>query len=187
MEVLCYKILKELSILIQVLIIGSFHCCPSSFWAAFDEIEVPLLKMQDGVLFCYAPPFDCPRKVPFCIISDNGEMCSEVIDFKYREKLHQEENSIVEDHELLLKFVQMQLSDLSLQKGKSPSNSEERALLTGCGTSDRFGTPEGVLEAFLKDNFAVPFLKGESGCWEFYVRYTGSSSSGYIPSRQKKG
>lgn len=113
----------------QVLIIGSFTCDPSNTeWICmFGDTEVPVEIIQEGVICCHAPPLP-PGKVTICITSGNREACSEVREFEYHDKpnmlmqtnsTENEPNRSSEELLLLVKFVQMLLSDKTGQNGKS--------------------------------------------------------------------
>ncbi|KAG8365868.1 hypothetical protein BUALT_Bualt17G0016600 [Buddleja alternifolia] len=103
----------------KVVIIGSFLCDPSeSGWACmFGGTEVPVQIIQEGVLRCHAPPH-LQGNVTLCITSGNRESCSEIREFEYREKPKPETEARKSSEELLLlvRFVQMLLSD-QLRKG----------------------------------------------------------------------
>ncbi|XP_050205101.2 calmodulin-binding transcription activator 4 isoform X2 [Mercurialis annua] len=109
----------------KVIVIGSFLCDPSeSAWTCmFGDIEVPVEIVQEGVLRCEAPP-NLPGKVTFCITTGNRESCSEIREFEYRSKSGSCSrcNNEMEDAKnpdellLLVRFVQMLLSDLSMHK-----------------------------------------------------------------------
>ncbi|EOX99794.1 Calmodulin-binding transcription activator protein with CG-1 and Ankyrin domains isoform 2 [Theobroma cacao] len=157
----------------KVIIVGSFLCDPlESAWACmFGETEVPLEIIQEGVICCKAPPH-LPGKVTLCITSGNRESCSEVREFEYIANTnscaqcnlsHKEANRSPEELLLLVRFVQLLLSD-SLQKDSIESGIYLRskfkadddswshvieALLVGSGTSS--GTVDWLLEELLKD------------------------------------
>lgn len=108
----------------QVIIVGSFLCDPSeSAWSCmFGDTEVPLQIIQEGVIRCEAPP-RLPGKVTLCITSGNRESCSEVKEFNYRVKPNSYDNwsqkEATKSHDellLLVRFVQMLLSDSSVNK-----------------------------------------------------------------------
>lgn len=159
----------------QVIVVGSFLCDPSeSAWACmFGDIEVPLQIIQDGVVRCEAPPH-LPGKVTVCITSGNRESCSEIRDFEFRAKdssctrcnLSQTEaTKSPEELLLLVRFVQMLLSDSSQLRGDSIETGIHllrnlkadddswgyviEALLVGGGTSSM--TVDWLLEQLLKD------------------------------------
>ncbi|XP_059633517.1 calmodulin-binding transcription activator 4 [Cornus florida] len=113
----------------KVFIIGSFLCDPSecSWTCMFGDIEVPLQIIQEGVICCQAP-VHVPGKVTLCITSGNRESCSEVREFEFRVKptscahcsLPQTEaTKSPEELLLLVRFVQILLSDPMMQKGDS--------------------------------------------------------------------
>ncbi|KAE8724548.1 Calmodulin-binding transcription activator 4 [Hibiscus syriacus] len=159
----------------KVIIVGSFRCDPSeSTWACmFGETEVPLEIIQDGVICCKAPP-QLPGKVTLCITSGNRESCSEIKEFEYRVNTSRctrcnlsntEAPKSPEELLLLVRFVQMFLSDFSLQKDSIESgihfprkfkaddeswNNAIETLLIGSGTSSS-GTVDWLLQELLKD------------------------------------
>ncbi|KAK8659495.1 hypothetical protein V6N13_029695 [Hibiscus sabdariffa] len=158
----------------KVIIVGSFLCDPlESTWACmFGETEVQCEIIQDGVISCKAPP-QLPGKVTLCITSGNRESCSEIREFEYRVNSssctqcnlsNTEATRSPEELLLLVRFVQMLLSDSSLQKDSIESgihlprnfkadddswNNAIEALLTGSGTSS--GTVDWLLQELLKD------------------------------------
>ncbi|EEF47452.1 calmodulin-binding transcription activator (camta), plants, putative [Ricinus communis] len=158
----------------KVIIIGSFLCDPSeSAWTCmFGNIEVPVEIIQEGVLRCEAPPH-LPGKVTFCITIGNRESCSEIREFEYRSKngscahcnSQMEVAKSPEELLLLVRFVQMLLSDSSLLKEDSIETGIDllrklktdddswgsviEALLVGNGTSS--GTVDWLLQQLLKD------------------------------------
>ncbi|XVE85354.1 hypothetical protein DITRI_Ditri17bG0084200 [Diplodiscus trichospermus] len=158
----------------KVIIVGSFLCDPSeSAWACmFGETEVPLEIIQEGVICCKAPPH-LPGKVTLCITSGNRESCSEIREFEYRVNTSSctrcnispiETPKSPEELLLLVRFVQMLLSDSSLQTDCIESGVHAmrkfkaddyawshviEALLIGSGTSS--GTVDWLLQELLKD------------------------------------
>ncbi|KVH97835.1 Ankyrin repeat-containing protein [Cynara cardunculus var. scolymus] len=113
----------------KVLIVGSFTCDPSNrAWVCmFGDTEVPVEIIQEGVICCQAP-LHSPGKVTICITSGNREACSEVREFEYRDKqsmyvrtnlTENESSRSSKELSLLVKFVQMLLSDQVGQNGKS--------------------------------------------------------------------
>ncbi|PNT46065.1 hypothetical protein POPTR_003G170600v4 [Populus trichocarpa] len=159
----------------KVIIVGSFLCDPSeSSWTCmFGDTEVPLQIIQEGVIRCEAPPHQ-PGKVTLCITSGNRESCSEIRDFDYRAKdsscahcnfSQTEATKSPEELLLLVRFVQMLLSDFSLQRGdnietgihllqKLKADDDSwgyiiEALLVGSGTSST--TVDWLLQQLLKD------------------------------------
>ncbi|KAK8636753.1 hypothetical protein V6N13_124491 [Hibiscus sabdariffa] len=158
----------------KVIIVGSFLCDPlESTWACmFGETEVQCEIIQDGVICCKAPP-QLPGKVTLCITSGNRESCSEIREFEYRVNSssctqcnlsNTEATKSPEELLLLLRFVQVLLSDSSLQKDSIESgihlprkfktdddswNNAIEALLTGSGSSS--GTVDWLLQELLKD------------------------------------
>ncbi|KAJ6326298.1 hypothetical protein OIU78_013410 [Salix suchowensis] len=159
----------------KVIIVGSFLCDPSeSSWTCMlGDTEVPLQIIQEGVICCEAPPHQ-PGKVTLCITSGNRESCSEIRDFDYRAKdnsyahcnlSHTEATKSPEELLLLVRFVQMLLSDFSLQRGDSIETEIHllqklkadddswgyiiEGLLIGSGTSST--TVDWLLQQLLKD------------------------------------
>ncbi|KAK2636812.1 hypothetical protein Ddye_031604 [Dipteronia dyeriana] len=158
----------------KVIIVGSFLCDPSesSWFCMFGDTEVPIQIIQDGVIRCKAPPRP-PGKVTLCITSGNRESCSEVKEFDYRmptsscihDNSSQTETTKSRDELLLVKFVQMLLSDSPVQKGDDIESGHHllrrlkaddelweqviEALLLGSGTSS--GTIEWLMQELLKD------------------------------------
>ncbi|KAL8532870.1 hypothetical protein ACS0TY_009176 [Phlomoides rotata] len=115
----------------KIIIIGSFYCDPSECeWACMiGDIEVPVQIIQEGVLCCHAPAHQ-QGKFNICITSGNRESCSEVREFEYRVKpnvcTHSnppgiEANKSAEELLLLVRFVQMLLSDQLPKEGVSES------------------------------------------------------------------
>lgn len=90
------------------------------------DIEVPLQIIQEGVLCCHAPAHQ-QGKFNICITCANRESCSEVREFEYRAKpivcTHSgiEANKSAEELLLLVRFVQMLLSDQLPKEGISES------------------------------------------------------------------
>ncbi|KAI3452582.1 hypothetical protein Pfo_009246 [Paulownia fortunei] len=160
----------------KIIIIGSFLSNPSECaWACMiGDTEVPVQIIQEGVLCCHAPPH-LQGKVNICITSGNRESCSEVRELEYRAKPNvcthstpPEANKSSEELLLLVRFVQMLLSDL-LPKGDV---SESRIDLLGksrmvedswsqildallVGTSTSSSTLDWLLQELLKDKFEV--------------------------------
>ncbi|XP_022846514.1 calmodulin-binding transcription activator 4-like isoform X3 [Olea europaea var. sylvestris] len=164
---------------VKVVIIGSFLCSPSECaWACmFGDIEVPAQIIQQGVIRCNVPPH-LPGKVTLYITSGNRESCSEVREFEYRAKPSVCTHSNItetgtrkspEELLLLVRFVQMLLSDPLVQKGDDPesridlSNKSKKAeaswsqiidtLLVGTSTSSN--TMEWLLQELLKDRLEL--------------------------------
>ncbi|XP_069153619.1 calmodulin-binding transcription factor SR2L isoform X1 [Solanum lycopersicum] len=114
----------------KIVIIGSFLCNPSecTWTCMFGDIEVPVQIIQEGVICCQAPRH-LPGKVTLCVTSGNRESCSEVREFEYRVKPDDCARNNQPDVEgayrstdellLLVRFVQLLLSDLSVQKRES--------------------------------------------------------------------
>jgi len=63
---------------------GEFLCDPSEYsWAAmFDDTEVPLETIQEGIFSCRTPQH-VPGRVKLCITSGNSKSCSEIREFEY--------------------------------------------------------------------------------------------------------
>ncbi|KAI3728407.1 hypothetical protein L6452_17042 [Arctium lappa] len=113
----------------KVLIIGTFTCDPTKCdWTCmFGEIGVPVEIIQEGVICCQAPPC-LPGKVAVYITSGNQEDCSEISEFEYRDKpnsyghtnsVEKESRRSLEELLLLVRLVQMLLSDQVAQKRES--------------------------------------------------------------------
>ncbi|KAM3303696.1 calmodulin-binding transcription activator 4 isoform X1 [Capsicum chacoense] len=162
----------------KVVIIGSFLCNPSecTWTCMFGDIEVPVQIIQEGVICCQAPRH-LPGKVTLCVTSGNRESCSEVREFEYRVEpddcARNNQPDVVgayqssEELLLLVRFVQLLLSDLSVQKGdsselandfleKSKANEDSwsqviESLLFGTSTS--MITIDWLLQELLKDKF----------------------------------
>ncbi|KAG2706575.1 hypothetical protein I3760_05G109900 [Carya illinoinensis] len=159
----------------KVVIIGSFLCDPlESTWACmFGDVEVPVQIIQEGVIRCEAPSH-LPGKVTLCITSGNRESCSEVREFEYRMKTrtctycastNTEANKSPEELLLLVRFVQLLLSDTLMYKRDNVESENDvlrrikadddswshviEALLVGSGTSS--DTIDWVLQELLKD------------------------------------
>ncbi|KAL8052380.1 hypothetical protein ABFX02_05G000900 [Erythranthe guttata] len=141
------------------------------------DTEVPVEIIQEGVLRCNAP-LHLQGKVNICITSGNRESCSEVREFEYRAKPNlcthsnqpeTETNKSSEELLLLVRFVQMLLSDLLPKEddyesridsfGKSRVAEEDSwnqiidALLVGTSTSS--STLDWLLQELLKDKMEV--------------------------------
>ncbi|KAL7110050.1 hypothetical protein ACP275_05G001100 [Erythranthe tilingii] len=163
----------------KIIIVGSFFSDPSECaWACMiGDTEVPVEIIQEGVLRCNAPPH-LQGKVNICITSGNRESCSEVREFEYRAKPNlcthsnqpeTETNKSSEELLLLVRFVQMLLSDLLPKEddyesridsfGKSRVAEEDSwnqiidALLVGTSTSS--STLDWLLQELLKDKMEV--------------------------------
>ncbi|XP_017235766.1 calmodulin-binding transcription activator 4 [Daucus carota subsp. sativus] len=159
----------------KVIIIGSFVCDPSDhgLTCKFGDIEVPIEIIQEGVIRCHAPP-NLPGKVTLCITSGNHESCSEFREFEYRvnpSSWHQsnvpktEKSTNLEELLLLVRLVQMLLSDSPVQKiensrsdiclldkvkaGEESWTQVIEALLVGTWTSS--STKDWLLEELLKE------------------------------------
>ncbi|XP_015061240.1 calmodulin-binding transcription activator 4-like isoform X1 [Solanum pennellii] len=120
----------------KVVIIGSYLCNPSEYtWTCmFGDTEVPVQIIKDGAIRCQAPPH-LPGKVALCVTTGNRIPCSEVREFEYRAKFDDRGQNVVpevggaskssEELLLLVRFVQMLLSDSSVQIGDgSESNND---------------------------------------------------------------
>lgn len=182
------------SCLLQVFIVGSFLCDPSegAWTCMFGDIEVPVHMIQQGVISCLAPPH-LPGKVTICITSGNRESCSEVREFEYRDQpsscalcdsSQKETTKSPEELLLLVRFVQMLLSDTSMQKGDDTESGIDpwgklragedswghviEALLLGSWTTS--STTDWLMQELLKDKlqqWLSSRLQGEcdeSGC-----------------------
>lgn len=139
----------------KVFIIGSFLCDPSySAWTCmFGDTEVPVQIIQEGVICCPAPPHP-PGKVTICVTSGNRESCSEVREFEYRVKPtvcshcsqpQREASRSPEEMLLLVRLVQLLLSNPSMQKGDT---SESGVDLLGKSRADEDSWGQ-VIEALL--------------------------------------
>lgn len=149
----------------KVLIIGTFTCDMSKreWYCMFGNTEVAVDIIQEGVLCCYAPPC-LPGKVTLCITSGNRESCSEIREFEYRDKPNNyiqnnspdKSSKSSEELLLLVRFVQMLLSDQHSKKEVSSMAGEEdswsqviEALLDGSLASSN--ATDWLLEELLKD------------------------------------
>ncbi|XP_009592004.1 calmodulin-binding transcription activator 4 isoform X1 [Nicotiana tabacum] len=160
----------------KIVIVGSFLCNPSEYtWTCmFDDIEVPVQIINEGAIRCQAPPH-LPCKVTLCVTTGNRVSCSEVWEFEYRVKFddHGQKNlaevggacKSSEELLLLVRFVQMLLSDSSVQKGDGSGSSNDilenskasedswsqviESLLFGTSTS--MVTVDWLLQELLKD------------------------------------
>ncbi|MCD9640170.1 hypothetical protein HAX54_025314 [Datura stramonium] len=120
----------------KVVIVGSYLCNPSEYtWKCmFGDIEVPVQIIKEGAIRCQAPPY-LPGKVALCVTTGNRVSCSEVREFEYRVKLDDRGQNILpevggaskssEELLLLVRFVQMLLSDSSVQKGDGSQSSND--------------------------------------------------------------
>ncbi|XP_058193091.1 calmodulin-binding transcription activator 4 [Rhododendron vialii] len=178
----------------KVFIVGSFLCDPSegAWTCMFGDIEVPVHMIQQGVISCLAPPH-LPGKVTLCITSGNRESCSEVREFEYLVQpsscahcgsSQKEMTKSPEELLLLVRFVQMLLSDTSMQKGGDTESGIDpwgklragedswghviEALLLGSWTTS--STTDWLMQELLKDKlqqWLSSRLQGEcdeSGC-----------------------
>lgn len=140
----------------------------------FGDIEVPVQIIKEGAIRCQAPPH-LPGKVTLCVTTGNRVSCSEVWEFEYRVKFddHGQKNlaevggacKSSEELLLLVRFVQMLLSDSSVQKGDGSGSSNDilenskasedswsqviESLLFGTSTS--MVTVDWLLQELLKD------------------------------------
>ncbi|KAG5521817.1 hypothetical protein RHGRI_034144 [Rhododendron griersonianum] len=170
----------------KVVIVGYFLCDPSEFtWTCmFGDIEVPIQIIQEGVICCQAPPRP-PGKVTLCITSGNRESCSEIREFEYHDapsswahcsSSHSETTRSPEEMLLLVRFVQMLLSDPLVQgdinesirdiMGKSGAGEDSwghviEGLLDGSWTSS--GTTDWLLVELLR-NKLLQWLSFRSWC-----------------------
>ncbi|KAH0711180.1 hypothetical protein KY284_012607 [Solanum tuberosum] len=120
----------------KVVIVGSYLCNPSEYtWTCmFGDIEVPVQIIKEGAIRCQAPPH-LPGKVALCVTTGNRTPCSEVREFEYRAKLDDRGQNVVpevggaskssEELLLLARFVQMLLSDSSVQRGDGSESSND--------------------------------------------------------------
>ncbi|XP_006341901.1 calmodulin-binding transcription activator 4-like isoform X1 [Solanum tuberosum] len=120
----------------KVVIVGSYLCNPSEYtWTCmFGDIEVPVQIIKEGAIRCQAPPH-LPGKVALCVTTGNRTPCSEVREFEYRAKLDDRGQNVVpevggaskssEELLLLVRFVQMLLSDSSVQRGDGSESSND--------------------------------------------------------------
>ncbi|PIN11506.1 putative protein, contains IPT/TIG domain [Handroanthus impetiginosus] len=162
----------------KIIIIGSFLSDPSEcVWACMiGDTEVPVQIIQEGVFCCHAPPH-LHGKVNICITSGNRQSCSEIREFEYRAKpnicMHSspsetEANKSSEELLLLVRFVQMLLSDMLpkgdvfesridlLGKSRIAEDSWSHiidALLDGTSTSS--STLDWLLQELLKDRLEM--------------------------------
>ncbi|CDP13355.1 unnamed protein product [Coffea canephora] len=139
----------------KVFIIGSFLCDPldAAWTCMFGDIEVPVQIIQEGVICCHAPHHS-PGNVTICVTSGNRESCSEVREFEYRVKPtvcshcsqpQREASRSPEEMLLLVRFVQLLLSNPSMQKGDT---SESGVDLLGKSRADEDSWGQ-VIEALL--------------------------------------
>lgn len=184
----------------KVIIIGSFLCDPleSAWTCMFGDVEVPLQIIQEGVVCCKTPPH-LPGKVTLCITSGNRESCSEVREFEYRintsacahcNSSKTEATKSPEELLLLVRFVQMLLSDSSKQKGDTVESQLLRrsktdddlwghvieALLVGSGTSS--STVDWILQVLLKDKLCQ---------WLLSISKEGPDQTGCSLSKKEQG
>lgn len=176
----------------QIIIVGSFLCDSSECaWnCMFGDVEIPLEIIQEGVLRCEAPPYP-PGRVTLCITAGNRESCSEIREFEYRLNASSgfqgnspstESTRSPEELLLLVRFVQLLLTDSSMQKRdtgvlKSPRklkadedswSSVMESVLVGSGTSS--STLNWILEELLKDKLQQWISnrsqesQGQTGC-----------------------
>ncbi|XP_055825329.1 calmodulin-binding transcription activator 4-like isoform X3 [Solanum dulcamara] len=160
----------------KVVVVGSYLCNPSEYtWTCmFGDIEVPVQIIKEGAIRCQAPPH-LPGKVALCVTTGNRVPCSEVRDFEYRAKLDDRGQNILpevsgaskssEELLLLVRFVQMLLSDSSVQRGdgsESCNNILEKSKASEdswsqviesllCGTLTSTVTVDWLLQELLKN------------------------------------
>ncbi|XP_055825330.1 calmodulin-binding transcription activator 4-like isoform X4 [Solanum dulcamara] len=160
----------------NVVVVGSYLCNPSEYtWTCmFGDIEVPVQIIKEGAIRCQAPPH-LPGKVALCVTTGNRVPCSEVRDFEYRAKLDDRGQNILpevsgaskssEELLLLVRFVQMLLSDSSVQRGdgsESCNNILEKSKASEdswsqviesllCGTLTSTVTVDWLLQELLKN------------------------------------
>ncbi|KAL6969247.1 hypothetical protein U1Q18_028971 [Sarracenia purpurea var. burkii] len=174
----------------KVVIVGSFLCDPSegAWTCMFGDLEVPVQIIQEGVMCCLAPPH-LPGKVTLCITSGNRESCSEVREFEYRvqpiscahcNSSHNGTTKSPEELLLLVRFVQMLLSDPSVLRGditesgldpwgKSQADEDSwgnviEALSIGSWTSS--STTYWLLQELVKDKLQQWLSRSQGGCYQ---------------------
>ncbi|KAI3733330.1 hypothetical protein L6452_12773 [Arctium lappa] len=142
----------------KVLVIGTFTCdlAKREWYCMFGDTEVPVEIIQEGVLCCYAPPC-LPGKVTLCITSGNRESCSEIREFEYCDKpsslIHTNQTDkrssrSSEESLLLVRFVQMLLSD---QVGQKEGRGRIDLLASSMAGEDSWSQ---VIEALLDGSLA---------------------------------
>ncbi|KAM3753783.1 hypothetical protein ACB098_03G118500 [Castanea mollissima] len=185
----------------KVFIIGSFLCDPleSAWTCMFGDLEAPIQIIQEGVICCEAPPH-LPGKVTLCITSGNRESCSEVREFEYIKTsacAHcnsptTEAAKRPEELLLLVRFVQMLLSESLMQKGdtveseiqllrRSKADDDSwghviEALLVGSGTSSSM--IDWILQELLKDKLCQ---------WLSSISQEGPDQTGCSLSKKEQG
>ncbi|KAK4740731.1 hypothetical protein SAY87_024319 [Trapa incisa] len=186
----------------KVIIVGSFLCNPSMFcWTCmFDDVEVPLEIVQDGILSCEAP-LHLAGKVQLCITNGNQKVCSEIREFEYIDKPDicprcksspSEAHGSTEELLILASFVEMLFTDsllqqednilaeTSLKKYKTDDEScshIKEALLDGTGTS--LQAINGLLEMLLKDKL-YQWLSIKSKCNDQVSSFLSKKEQGVI-------
>ncbi|XP_072998775.1 calmodulin-binding transcription activator 4-like isoform X1 [Typha latifolia] len=152
----------------KVIITGDFLCNPSEYpWAVlFDNVEVPLEIVQNGVIRCQTP-WHVAGKVSLCITAGNRDCCSEIREFEFRENpdasnyastINQSE-SVKSNEELLLlrQFVQILLGGpVGASISKSDDGSEFDLLRYLKGTEVELAPEKGIdwiVQELLKDKF----------------------------------
>lgn len=166
----------------------------------FGDLEAPVQIIQEGVICCEAPPHR-PGKVTLCITSGNRESCSEVREFEYQIKASAcahcnspdtEAAKSPEELLLLVRFVQMLLSESLTQKGDAVeseiqllrrSKADEdswghviEALLVGSGTSSSM--IDWILQELLKDKLCQ---------WLSSISQEGPDQTGCSLSKKEQG
>lgn len=166
----------------------------------FGDLEAPVQIIQEGVICCEAPPHR-PGKVTLCITSGNRESCSEVREFEYQIKASAcahcnspdtEAAKSPEELLLLVRFVQMLLSESLTQKGDAVeseiqllrrSKADEdlwghviEALLVGSGTSSSM--IDWILQELLKDKLCQ---------WLSSISQGGPDQTGCSLSKKEQG
>lgn len=166
----------------------------------FGDLEAPIQIIQEGVICCEAPPH-FPGKVTLCITSGNRESCSEVREFEYRIKTSAcahcnspttEATKSPEELLLLVRFVQMLLSESLMQKGDTVESEIQllriskadddswghviEALLVGSGTSPSM--IDWILQELLKDKLCL---------WLSSISQEGADQTGCSLSKKEQG
>ena len=131
----------------------------------FGDIEVPLQIVQNGTLYCEAPPH-LPGKVSFCITSGNREPCSEFREFEYKMNVcshcYSHSSGATKSPEellLLVRLVQLLLSDSNTVNSEVRSNyvkagdDQWSSLIEGLlvGSETPSDTVDWLLQELLKD------------------------------------
>ncbi|XP_071690880.1 calmodulin-binding transcription activator 4-like isoform X2 [Rutidosis leptorrhynchoides] len=156
----------------KVFVIGTFTRVQSKrgWYCMFGDTEVPIEIIQDGVLCCYSPPASLSGKVTLCITSGNRESCSEIREFEYRDKPNSYTNNITTQNKsvnseqslLLVRFVQMLLSDQLRKKEERVGNTSVDLLTSSMATEDSWTQViEGLLDESLASFNATDWLMEE--------------------------